>query len=137
VKRNCIRYGLHMAEEAITAAFLKITANDRIDFSCLNESFQKQVIKHVIDDRQARREMLRLNPSLSGIGQAAELERLIAENRRAVEAHYHPAVYKKRLMDVYDQVTGRPVKQRIDKQVLVRRFLNLSTFSLIKWGHDA
>jgi hypothetical protein len=137
VGRNCRRYGLQIPPDEIARALDKITANDRIDFGFLNETFQKVVIERVITDTRARRDLLRLNPSLSDIGLGVDPDPLIKENQRAVHAHYHPDLYKKRLLDVYALVMHRKVKQHIDKSILLRRFLNLEKFSLLKWCEDA
>ena len=38
-----------------------------------------------------------------------------------------------RLMQIYQSVSRQPIKQRIDKAVLLSEFLKLNEFSLLKW----
>ena len=58
----------------------------------------------------------------------------IANNRKAVANRYGPALYRERLLTIYDRVSHRPVRHRLDKRVLLDAFFDLERFPLLKWG---
>jgi glycosyltransferase involved in cell wall biosynthesis len=134
VCRSADRFGTPVSGAAVDRAFGRITARNRIDFGLLNETFQQQVISRLATDRRARAEMLRLNPGLATLGRLSGKARHIAANRDIILERYHPEIYRRRLLAVYDAVRRRKIRQRIDKRVLLARFMDLEHFSLLKWG---
>lgn len=118
----------------IEKGFSAITKNNNIDFGLLNESFQKQIIACILSDKKNANMLRSLNPYLSHIGEIKNQEDLIQNNMKAVLSNYTNTVYKKKLFEIYSKVCKNPVRQRIDKKILLAKFLNLHKFSLLKWG---
>jgi len=54
----------------------------------------------------------------------------------AVLNHYNKARYRETLSATYARVLKDTERQRIDKRFLVKAFLNLDTFSLLKWSDN-
>ncbi len=127
-------FGFSLDESRIRAAFDRLRSRDALDFSLLDESFQKKVIRRAASEKARGKELVRLNPFLSHPGGAIHREEAMATNRRAVMDMYHPMVTKKRLTEIYKKVISEPVRHSIDKQFLLSRFLDPTTFSLLKWG---
>ena len=132
--KNCELFGYRINSKNLDNAFLTMTRNGAIDFSLLDEVFQKEIILCVISDAKAANELIRLNPYLSCPGQVERSEELIAHNRKAVSRYYSPALYKQRLLEIYNQVANVSVCQSINKHTLLSHFLNLQQFSLLKWS---
>lgn len=118
----------------IEKGFSAITKNNNIDFGLLNESFQKQIIACILSDKKNANMLRSLNPYLSHIGEIKNQDALIQNNMKAVLSNYNNTVYKKKLFEIYSKVCKNPVRQRIDKKILLAEFLNLHKFSLLKWG---
>ena len=128
-------YRFRINPHQIDQAFETITATNTIDFAILDESFQKQIIQRIAADPSATDQMCRLNPFLKYPGKIPNRDSICRQNRQAVLTHYSQAKLKQRLLNVYAQVVSTPVTHRIDKPTLLRLFLNLNNFSLLKWCH--
>lgn len=120
-------------KDHLTASFEQIIAHGIIDFGLLDESFQKQIIRRILDDKKSAASLQQMNSFLSRPVNDSAKDRLIENNKRAILANYDPGSYRRRLMRIYQSVSRTPIKQRIDKPVLLSEFLNLSEFSLLKW----
>lgn len=120
--------------ETAAEAWETVSAGGRIDFGCLDESFQRAVIRRLIDGKHARKRLVEDNPFLLRFGPPQAPEALIAHNRSVVETHYSPRQYGRRLKNIYHRVIDTPVHHQIDKQILARAFLVPQDFSLLKWG---
>jgi hypothetical protein len=127
-------FGVQIDKDVVQGAYESITADGRIDFGLLDEDFQKDVILKLLSDKTVLKEMLRLNPFLSKIGKARDEIDTIKANRNAVIRNYNMPLYKKKLLAIYKSVNAYSVRQRIDKDALLRQFLDLRKFSLLKWG---
>ncbi|MGD9412236.1 MAG: hypothetical protein PVJ54_10275, partial [Desulfobacterales bacterium] len=116
--------------------FASLTAGGTIDFGLLDEAFQKQVIGRLVTQNTPAHvdELLSLNPGLSEVGSAAGEKDLIAANRNAVERSYNMAQYRQKLLAVYAHVAPTSIRQRINKKTLLAEFMDLTKFSLLKWG---
>ncbi len=134
IVKSCARLNCEIDEAAIENAYLFMTYNNTIDFGLLDESFQKQVISHVIEDHRARKILVRLNPFLTCPGEVENAPKLVKNNAKAIVSGYNQGSYKERLLKTYMQVIQKPVRQKIDKKRLVSMFLDLNRFSLLKWG---
>jgi hypothetical protein len=44
------------------------------------------------------------------------------------------SLYRQKLLTAYEAVNTHCVRQRIDKKILLAEFLDLTKFSLLKWG---
>ena len=118
----------------------RIEQTSSVDFGLLNERFQRQVfVKMLAAPFKARSILIRLNPWLAEPGRHpgftdSLIAKHIADNRRAIERHYHPAAYGRRLLDIYRQVLDTPVRHAIDKEALIDAFANPDAFPLLAWG---
>lgn len=137
VRKNIALFHYPLDDKEIRASFEALTANDKVDFGVLNEHFQKKIISKVITGKAAAEQLLRLNPFLVAPGEVSNPDQLIENNRRNVQKHYNRTIYKKVLMEVYRRVAKVKIRHRIDKMALLKHFLNLKQFSLLKWCHDA
>ncbi|MBL7207226.1 MAG: hypothetical protein ISS67_01695 [Desulfobacterales bacterium] len=135
VLKACSLFNYKIDNNNIEKGFSAITNNNNIDFGLLDESFQKQIISCVLSDKKNANRLLSLNPYLSYIGEIKNKEDLIQNNMKAVLGNYNNRIYKKKLFEIYSNVCKNPVRQRIDKKILLSEFLNLQKFSLLKWGN--
>ncbi|MBT8351470.1 MAG: hypothetical protein KJO26_09600 [Deltaproteobacteria bacterium] len=113
--------------------FSQVIENETIDFAILNEPFQKQIISHIVSSKERKKELIRLNPYLSSVGIVPDRETLIKNNMAAVYSNFNMAIYKEKLLQIYQKVSNFPVSHRIDKNILLAQFLNPRYFSLLKW----
>ncbi len=134
VEKACARLNCTIDEAAIENAYQLMTGNHTIDFGLLDESFQKQVIAHVIADDVEHKILVRLNPFLSSAGEIENGPNLSKNNAKAIVNGYNQESYKEKLLKIYGHVIQKPVRQQIDKSRLASAFLDLSRFSLLKWG---
>ena len=127
-------FGVLIDNVQIQNAYESITDDGTIDFGLLDEDFQKDVIRKLLSDKAFLKDMLRLNPFLSKIGKAGDEKDIIKANCNAVIRNYNMSLYRKKLLAIYKSVEANSVRQRIDKETLLMQFLNLTQFSLLKWG---
>ena len=128
------RFATTVRRTALESAFENITAKDRVDFGLLSEFYQKQIIEHIVDKPDAKTKLIAINPWLDDPVNPAATEDLIAANHQIVSQHFNSAIYRESLMNIYQRVVSEPVRQQIDKQKLLSIFLDLETFSLLKWA---
>lgn len=128
------RFGLAATPAAVRAGWQKVSEGHCIDFGLLEESFQRVVIRRLMDDKPAREYLTGVNPFLAFAGPPEDPEQLIAHNRSVIERHYNDRQYARRLKTVYTRVMDTPVSHRIDKKIIARAFLAPYGFSLLKWG---
>ena len=133
VQNVCDVFDYPIQKDHITASFEQITADGVIDFGLLDETFQKRIIGRVLDDTKSAQLLQQMNSFLARPVEASSKARLIQDNKRAILANYDPRSYRRRLMRIYQSVSQTPIKQRIDKFVLLTEFLKLNEFSLLKW----
>jgi len=127
-------FGVQIEKDRIQSACESITDAGAIDFGLLDEDFQKDVIRKLLADKAVLQDMLRLNPFLSKIGRARNEIDIIKANRSAVIRNYNRPLYRQKLLATYKSVNAYSVRQRIDKETLLMQFLDLTQFSLLKWG---
>jgi len=127
-------FNLPTNKALILKALDSITKDGVIDFGLLNEAAQKEVIIRLISSTKAAEKLLQINPFLSDPGMVSDKNERINTNKRLVQKCYSQAIYRQRMLDLYNKVVTNPVKQRINKTVLATAFLNLEEFSLLKWG---
>lgn len=128
------RFGLTVTPASVAAGWQKVSEGPCIDFGLLAESFQREVIRRLMEDKPARRYLIDLNPFLEAAGPPEDTTPLITHNRGVIEKHYNDRQYARRLKNIYARVLDTPVNHRIDKQTLARAFLAPKGFSLLKWG---
>ena len=106
----------------------------RIDFGLLNEGYQRQVLSYILSNPGATSQLASLNPRLSTLGSQDDMEEILENNRRVVAARYGVETYREQLLSIYERVVHAPVRQHVDKQILLEAFFDLGRFSLLKWG---
>lgn len=131
---NAKLFGVQIEKNRIQIACQSIADDGAIDFGLLDEDFQKDVIRKLLSDKTVFKDMLRLNPFLSKIGRAPNEIDIIKANRSAVIRNYNLRLYRQKLLATYKSVNACSVRQRIDKEILLMQFLDLTQFSLLKWG---
>ena len=127
-------YDITLAPEALDHGLAAMKRGKTVDFGDLDETSQRQIISRLLTDAAARANLVTLNPWLENVGVASESADIIANNRRAVADRYSPALYRERLLKIYDRTIHHPVRHRIDKRLLLDAFFNLERFPLLKWG---
>ena len=102
----------------------------------MDEGFQKQVIGRLVTQNPSVHvaELLSLNPGLAKIGRATNEANLIETNRNAVAQRYNMTQYRQKLLTIYAHVAQTSIRQRINKNALLAEFMDLTKFSLLKWG---
>ncbi len=137
VHEACRLFDHGVDDTLIQQAFDSCTKDGTIDFGLLDEASQKKVLDELIGDPGKCDALVKLNPFLTKAGDVSDKNRIIRQNREAIEQNYNPKQYGRLLDQTYDRVVHTPVKQHIDKKVLVSAFLNLERFSLLKWSDFA
>jgi hypothetical protein len=137
VQRTADLFEFVIDNDEIENIFASLTAGGTIDFGLLDEAFQKQVISRLVTQNTPAGvdELLSLNPGLAEIGSVSNEKDLIKANRNAVERRYNMAQYRKKLLTVYAHVAATSIRQRINKNALLAEFMDLTRFSLLKWGN--
>ena len=133
IGKACSMFDIIINDTKIKKAFEKLTSNQTIDFGLLDEAFQKIVISNVLSDKSNRDRLMYLNPFLLNPGNVSDKETLIKNNMNAVLLNYNKIKYKKNLVDIYSRVIKDNVCHKIDKKVLLSKYLTLEDFSLLKW----
>ncbi len=136
IKDTARIFGLQIDAEHVRSAYNAITKDEMIDFGLLAETFQKQVLRHLLSKKAHVQKLLTLNPLLSNIGSAAAQKDIIESNHDAVARNYNMPQYRQNLLNLYAQVVATAIQQRIDKKKLLDGFFDLRKFSLLKWGDD-
>lgn len=117
--------------EAFTAPFQKA---DTLDFGLLDEPLQSEIILAVIADPEKRDRLLTLNPALARMGRPLSSDQTIRRNCSRILRTYGLQPAAERLEGVYRCVRRDVVRHRIDKTRLIMKFMNLNSFSLLKWN---
>jgi len=132
------RFDTVIDSQRIQNSFESLTAGGTVDFGLLDEKSQKQVLTRLLTHKAHAAHLVSLNPFLAAIGRIDDQRDLIETNRNAVTRNYSMAEYRQKLLAIYRQVSLTPVRQHIDKKILLAHFMDLSKFSLLKWGeYDA
>ena len=127
-------FGVLIDPDQIQNAYESISGDGAIDFGLLDEDFQKDVILKLLTDKAHLETMSRLNPFLSKIGKARDGNEIIKTNRNAVLRNFNIPAYREKLLTAYKSVKAYSVRQRIDKETLLKQFFDLTQFSLLKWS---
>jgi hypothetical protein len=127
-------YDHALAPEAVDRSLTSMRRGKMVDFGNLDETSQRHILSRLLTDAAARAKLITLNPWIEHPGVASESAEIITNNRKAVADRYAPALYRERLLTIYDRVAHHPIRHRIDKRVLLDAFFDLERFPLLKWG---
>jgi glycosyltransferase involved in cell wall biosynthesis len=134
IQNTCKLFDIQIDKDRIQSAYNFITADGKIDFGLLNEDYQRQVILKLLSDKAHLQDLLKLNPFLLKSGKVRNEKDIVKINRSAVIRNYNMSLYRQKLLTAYEAVNTHCVRQRIDKKILLAEFLDLTKFSLLKWG---
>jgi hypothetical protein len=134
VRRVCGQFNHHIDDRHIHAAFDACTRDGNIDFGLLDEESQQKAIVHLNGSRKKTEILIQLNPFLADPTDVAAKADLIRDDRKAISRNFDPNGYGQMLQAVYTKVAHSPVRQSIDKRILISAFLDLEKFSLLKWS---
>jgi len=132
--KNINIYKSRIYSEKVAESCKKIVENENIDFGLLDESFQKDIIRRVLSDRKDAERLLLLNPYMAIPGDLPDDKRLLKNNLKVVKERYNIAAYKENLLKIYSTVVKNRVRQGINRDLLLKSFLNPEELSLLKWG---
>jgi hypothetical protein len=133
VSDTCQRFNFEIENNRISAAFDTMTRSGHVDFSILNEPYQKKIIALLTEKPSFLKVLEKRNPCLRTIGSGKNKVETINRNKKAVRSHYDMNRYRRKLLETYKTVSRQTVNQHIDKKLLLTNFLDLSQFSLLKW----
>ena len=132
--RNCRLFGVTAQMPSASAFSEPLQAAATIDFGMLDEPLQTRIIEMVATGADKREELGALNPSLGRLGSSPASVPKIERNRRRILEAFGPRPYRDRLQAIYQKVSSRSVRHRIDKLQLLRSFMNYNYYSLLKWN---
>ncbi len=122
----------------IREAFERLASDGTLDFGLLNEKFQQKVVQLLLEDKEYKKEMVKLNPFLDDCGRVPASGSPLDENRERVISNYSRAAYRRTLSALYEKIRSHKPVHAIDKPALLNEFFNFNNFSLLKWGqHDS
>ncbi|HVO37709.1 MAG TPA: hypothetical protein VMV03_01660 [Spirochaetia bacterium] len=124
-------FGKALPEDAVADTWRIMTGDGMIDFACLDEQAQAEVIARLQSDR--RRARLVARRELGALRKGFEHpDRPLADaNASHIKERYGPQRYGALLSRTYDAVLAEPVAHRIDRQALLEFFLRPENFKII------
>jgi hypothetical protein len=128
------RFNLSLPLDQVSQQILKITTGQTVDFGYLDEFFQKKVIQRILENTLEHKTLLELNPFLKNIPDSHSDKGRISTNQETVLTAYAKKAYNQRLRATYQRVIDDTTRHCIDKQLLLKSFLNPVNTSLLKWG---
>lgn len=133
VAETCRQFDFEIETHRLSEAFEVMTGSGSIDFSILNEHYQKKIIARLTENPSHLNDLEKCNPQLAVLGDEYNDSDIIQNNKRVVRQHYDLAQYRRKLLNIYHKVIEKTVNQQIDKKILLTDLLDLSRFSLLKW----
>jgi hypothetical protein len=112
----------------------EFAASQTIDFGRLDEETQESVIRILFFNKEARRDIVSLNPFLAELA-GEDDESFIGYNREVVERMYGGERVSRILLDTCRSIPGHPVVQKLSKQMLLDFYVDPLHFSLIGTGN--
>jgi len=132
VRSSLERFGVKQDSWNFDRFSEKLTENGLVDFGILDENLQKKIISRTITDNHGMMELKQINPFLSNLDPKTN-DSFISMNRTAVLKNYNQEMYRKTLLEIYENVACRNVTHKIDKEKLLFSFFNPQELSLLKW----
>jgi hypothetical protein len=125
-------FNYHIENGELHGAFDNITKNHAIDFGILDEGSQMQTLLEIKSSRKCNAMVRNLNPWLDSLHSPGITRELIAHNRERILDYYGKENYRKRLLGIYERVVSVPVTQRIQKDILLRKFFNPAEYKMLR-----
>lgn len=134
-KRVAAAYGAHLAAygrspapDDVGRALAAMCRRDTVDFGCLDEPFQRQVITILREDRAARDRIRPLRP-----GAAADPSETVRRNAEVVGREFSLARYGERLVSIYEAVLAcePSAPESLSAKTLLDHFLDPARFNLL------
>jgi hypothetical protein len=116
------RYGMAGDEERVEDFFHDLNEEGCVDFGCLSEDLQRDVLRRLAREAKSRSKLVERNPFLSGMFAPSDAGSIVETNRRIVLREFSSENTGIRLREVYETVLRRQVRHKIDKREVVRAF---------------
>ncbi len=133
VRETYAQYGIPLDPCTLETVWNRITEGGRIDFPYLHPGIAKRFIQQCKGSYRIRKRLMELNPWLGTLIQktsSVETQKVIDRNKGRILSSYSRERYRERLLSVYQKVLTIPVQHSIDKDHLLRSFLDPSMFYL-------
>lgn len=126
-------YGVALPPDATEWALAAITHNDTVDFGGLDESLQRQVVRHLADSPQ---DAAAMKPA--ALRTCAPDAAIVDANRQATENRYALGAYGRHLRSVYQSLLRSPANncQHVSPAALLQQFLSPERFRLLRTGAE-
>ncbi|MFC2140109.1 hypothetical protein ACFLQ1_00130 [Candidatus Auribacterota bacterium] len=134
IVKNCKIMDYPLTKQDIEKAAFNLMVNDCLDFRLFDETTQRKIISLALKDKKSLFEIIDNNPWLENFTNTKNRTTLINRNKKIILNHYTTKNYCEKLINIYKKAKSNPVKQAINKTVLLRSFFNLNSFSLLKWN---
>ena len=129
------RFNYQLSIDDLKISFDQIIADHIVDFGLLDETFQKSIITRILTNPSAAKILLELNPFLADQSSFQNAQKLILDNRNAIQKAYSRKAYIKLLKQTYQAVaTCEPNRFQVNKETLLTSFLTPKNTSLLKWS---
>jgi glycosyltransferase involved in cell wall biosynthesis len=128
------KYKANLPIEKLQSAMGKLKTSKTLDFGMLNEKYQSRVLMSLLKSGANRNQLMKRNPFLGDHIDYEGVNYLIHSNAKRIKQVFGEAAFQESLVSIYRKVIDQPVPQKIDKQELLKHYLNLDEFSLLKWG---
>ncbi len=123
-------YGRHPAVDCLDRILVAWVQNEHVDFGCLDEQMQQEVIRRLVHDPQ---EATFLQPAC--LPDPNSCQGPLEQNRKILLERYGLRGYAKRLCSVYDQIAGSattPTLDALDGEELLNHFLAPERLTLLR-----
>jgi glycosyltransferase involved in cell wall biosynthesis len=124
-------FGIKMPPYFIRIMMDDLGSRSSLDFGRLDEEIQESIIRVLCANRMAKDDVFRANPLLERLGNYEADEGLIEANRKIIAEKYGRERILKVLLEIYRSVMDCPVKQKIEKTVLLDLYLDPLRLSLV------
>lgn len=122
------RYALSFVPERLDELLHPFIKDGCIDFGCLSEDLQRQLIMQAVESRKCMKKILDLNPFLEEIRRFKEpsllvkRNKIVERNKRIVLEEYSSEKNRAILREVYAKVVSREVRHCIEESVVLNFF---------------
>jgi hypothetical protein len=134
LKKVYSSFGLEMPPHIKSMVEDDMLSLQALDFGRLDEETQESVIRILFFNPEVRRDIISLNPFLGDLS-GGEDSSLIEHNRDVVAGMYGGERIVRILLDAYRSAAGKPVVQKLSKQMLLDLYLDPLRFSLVGMGN--
>ncbi|MBN1257400.1 MAG: hypothetical protein JXA52_06810, partial [Planctomycetes bacterium] len=134
LEKNYISYGSHLQPADLDRAMNAAINGDCVDFGCLDEELQQEVIRKVKGSSTARSELQGCAGSNILEIDLEKMRPIIKNNRACIKRNYNLEQYGKKLAEIYREVYNSPVEEvsALSQRELLAHFLAPERFRLLR-----